>query len=341
MNRVVRQVVAWITAPDKNLGPVLVLLTVLIILFAVLTPETFLTPANASNVLRQASFNALMAIGVMVVMIAGGLDISIGSVLAMSAALVMGLQPLGVPLAVALALAFGLTVGLVNGLLVLRVGIVHFVATLGTMTIVGGMVHAYTGSRPIPGQSEAFTVLGAGSLGLVPVPFIILVVVAVATGYVLNKTAFGRSLYAIGGNPDAAALVGINTSRAVLVTYVFSGALAAVAGILLAAQINTSSTQLGLDTPLFVLSAVIIGGASIFGGRGSALGAVLGVVALTILSNGMNGLGILSAQQTMIKAGVFVAVVVFDAVSVALVVRRRQRAARGGGTAVAPTVREA
>src|SRR5262245_40637378 len=199
----------------------------------------------------------------------------------MSAALVMGFQPHGVVLSVVVALLFGCLVGVLNGAMVVRLGIVPFVATLGTMTIVGGMVHAYTDSKPIPGESEAFTVLGAGTiLGRLPVPAVIVAVLVVVTAFVLSYTPVGRSFYAIGGNVGSAALAGINVGWTVFGTYVFSGFCAATAGVLIAAQLNTSSTQLGIDTPLIVLTAVIIGGASIFGGRGSALGAVLGVFAL-------------------------------------------------------------
>ncbi len=300
---------------EKNVGAVIVLLLVLIALFTILSPSTFATVPNGSNLLRQASFDTVMALGVMVVMIAGGLDISIGAVMSMSAALVMGFQPHGVVAAVAVALLFGCMVGMLNGAMVVWFGIVPFVATLGTMTIVGGMVHAYTDSKPIPGDSKAFTVLGAGSIGRLPVPAVIVAVIVVLTAYVLSYTPVGRSLYAIGGNVGSAALAGINVSWTIFGSYVFSGFCASSAGVLIAAQLNTSSTQLGIDTPLFVLSAVIIGGASIFGGRGSALGAVLGVFALTVLSNGMNGLGIESAHQVVIKAAVFIAVVVIDALS--------------------------
>jgi ribose transport system permease protein len=320
-----RRRVSRVLAPDVNLGAVIVLLLALIAFFTLVSASTFATGPNASNLLRQASFDAVMALGLMVVMIAGGLDISIGAVMSMSAALVMGLQSHGVVPAIAVAIAFGCAVGLVNGIMVVRLGIVPFVATLGTMTIVGGMVHAYTDSKPIPGHSEAFTALGSDSIGFLPVPAVIMAVIALATGYVLKYTRAGRSTYAIGGNMDAAALAGIKIGRALIGTYVFSGACAATAGVLTAAALNTSSTQLGIDTPLFVLSAVIIGGASIFGGRGSAIGAVLGVLALTVLSNGMNGLGTPSAHQVVIKAGVFIVVVVVDALSVRLLKPQRLR----------------
>jgi ribose transport system permease protein len=301
------------------------LLLLLAVAFAVLTPATFLTGPNLSNVARQASFDAIIAIGLMVVMIGGGLDISVGSVMSMSAALVMGFQPSGVVVAVVIALAFGCLVGLVNGFVVVHLGIVPFIATLGSMTIVGAMVHAYSDSAPIPGTNESFGILGNGNIGPIPVPFVFLVGVALIAWFVLTQTAPGRAVFAIGGNPEAAASTGIKSGRVVVGTYVISGFCAALSGVLLASALNTSSPQLGRDTPLFVLAAVIIGGASIFGGRGSVLGAVLGIFGLTVLANGMNGIGIESAQQTIVRASVFLVVVMVDAVSIRIVRTRRLR----------------
>lgn len=300
---------------DRSLRAAAVLVLVSALFFSVTITDAFVTVPNAENILRQTSFSAIIAVGVMLVMISGGVDISVGAVMSMAAALVMGVQPLGVPIAVAVALLYGLGVGLVNGFLVVGAGIVPFIATLGTMTMSFGFVHAYSNSKPIPGQVPGFGFLGAGDVGPLPTPFVVLTVVAILTALVLTYTPFGRALYAVGGNPEAARLAGIPAGRVTIASYVVSGGCAGLAGVLIASQLNTSSTQLGIDTPLFILAAVIMGGASIFGGRGSVLGAVLGVLALTILANGLNGLGIQSAEQTIIRSVVFILVVVLDAVS--------------------------
>jgi ribose transport system permease protein len=299
--------------PSLRAAGVLVLISALF--FSVTITGAFLTVANAENILRQTSFSAIIAVGVMVVMVAGGIDISVGAVMSMAAALVMGVQPLGVPIAIAVALLYGLGVGLLNGLLVVGAGIVPFIATLGTLTMSFGFVHAYSNSKPIPGQVPGFGFLGGGDVGPFPTPFVVLTAVAVLAALVLTYTPFGRALYAVGGNAEAARLAGIPVGRVTIASYVISGGCAGLAGILIASQLNTSSTQLGIDTPLFILAAVIMGGASIFGGRGSALGALLGVLALTILANGLNGLGIQSAEQTIIRSIVFILVVVLDALS--------------------------
>lgn len=300
---------------DRSLRAAGVLVLITGLFFSLTITGAFLTVANAENILRQTSFSAIIAVGVMVVMVAGGVDISVGAVMSMAAALVMGVQPAGVPIAIAVALVYGLGIGFVNGLLVVGAGIVPFIVTLGTMTMSFGFVHAYSSSKPIPGHVPEFGFLGGGDVGPIPVPFLVLTAVAILAAFALTHTPFGRALYAVGGNPEAARLAGIPVGRVTIASYVVSGGCAGVAGILIASQLNTSSTQLGIDTPLFILAAVIMGGASIFGGRGSVLGAVLGVLALTILANGLNGLGIQSAEQTIIRSVVFILVVVLDALS--------------------------
>src|SRR5215218_2676764 len=268
---------------------VLSILLVLFAVFTVLQPSIFLSEQNVTNVARQVSFNGIIALGETVVLISGGIDISVGAVLSMAAALTMKLQPFGVGVAVGAALLFGLAVGVINGLLVTKIGIPPFVATLGSMTVVQGLMLTYTQQQPIPGHVEWFTVFGAGSLGPVPMPTLILAAVAVFCYWWLNQTRSGRNIYAVGGNPEAARLAGIDLDR--FLPYVFSGVCAALSGVLLASLLNTSTIHIGLDTPLAVLAASIMGGASLLGGRGSVGGTLLGVLALGMLSNGMDLLG--------------------------------------------------
>jgi ribose transport system permease protein len=304
----------WV--PNRYERAVSVLVLALIVFFSLTSTTTFDTFPNAQNLARQMSFNALIGLGEMVVMIGGGLDISVGANMSMTAAVVMGLQPHGVLLSIAIGLAFGAVVGLINGLLVTKFRIVPFIATLGTMTVLGGLVHAYSHDQPIPGTDVGFTILGNGSIGPIPVPLLFLLACGVGVHVLLEYTEIGRGIFAVGGNDEAARLAGINVDRARLLTYVICGFLSSLAGVLLASELNTSSTQLGIDTPLFILTATIIGGASLLGGRGSARGAVLGILALTVLATGLNGLGVQTAQQTIIRALVFIAVVVIDAVAI-------------------------
>jgi ribose/xylose/arabinose/galactoside ABC-type transport system permease subunit len=240
----------------------------------------------------------------------------------------MKLQPHGVPVAVGAALLFGLLVGAVNGLLVTAVGIPPFIATLGSMTVVQGLMLTYTDQQPIPGHVGWFTAFGAGNLGPVPVPTIFLAAAAVACYWLLNHTRTGRNLYAVGGNPEAARLAGISLARHRFLPYVASGFCAALAGVLLASLLNTSTIHIGLDTPLAVLAASIMGGASLLGGRGSVGGTLLGVLALGVLANGMDLLGVFTYYQIAIRAAILVAVVVVDSFYTTRVQARARRRAQ-------------
>jgi ribose transport system permease protein len=292
-------------------------------IFALSAGDLFLGAENLGNLARQISLDAPIAFGQAIVLIAGGIDISVGSTMAMAAALTMGLQPLGTGLAVLAALAFGALVGTVNGLLVTRGRIVPFVATLGTMSLVRGILLTYTQQQPMAGIDDAFTWWGAGSVGPVPVPLLIALALGASLWLYLRRTQPGRNLYAVGGNREAAYLAGISVERYQLQAFILCGTLAALAGVLLAARLNAATVQLGADTPLLSIAAALIGGASLFGGRGSILGAFLGVLALGMLTNGMNLLGVHTYHQIAVRAAILIAVVVVDAVIGRLLRRRR------------------
>ena len=302
-----------------------VLALVLFVVFAATTGDLFLSAGNLENVARQIALDAPLALGQMIVLIAGGIDISVGSTLSMAAALAIGLQPYGTWLAVLVALLFGAVVGLANGLLVTRGRIVPFVATLGTMSLVRGILLTYTRQQPLSGTDEVFTVIGGGSFGSVPVPLLV-VAVLLALGWVfLERTRAGRDLFSIGGNKEAAFLAGVRVERGLVLAFVLSGTLAAVAGVLVAARLNSASVQLGNDSPLLAISAALIGGASLLGGRGRLTMAFIGVAALGILANGMNLLGVPTYHQIAIRALVLIAIVGADALATNL--------ARRGATA--------
>jgi ribose transport system permease protein len=292
-----------------------ILLVALVVFFSLFTGQYFLAGENIQNVARQISFNIPLALSLTVVLIVGGIDLSVGSVLAMSAALTMGLQPLGTYLAVIIALLFGLAIGLLNGLLVTKGKIVPFIATLGSMTLVSGMMLTYTRQMPIAGKDEAFTVWGSGSLGPIPMLIIMVLIISLVLHVVLKYTRFGRSLYAVGGNADAAYLAGIQVDRFKIFAFMISGLLASVSGVLIASMLNSSSTQIGTDSALWAIAAAIIGGASMKGGKGNVLGAILGVLTLGILVNGMNLLGVFTYYQIGVRAIILISVVTIDAVS--------------------------
>jgi ribose transport system permease protein len=235
--------------------------------------------------------------------------------MAMAAALAIGLQPYGALTAVASALGFGLLLGLVNGLLVTRGKIVPFVATLGTMSLVNGLLLTYTGQRSLVGGDDAFAWWGGGQVGPVPTPLIVVLAVLGGLLVFLERTRQGRDLYAIGGNNDAAFLGGVSVQKGLVVAFVLSGLLSAISGVLVASRLNSASVQLGGDAPLMSISAALIGGASLLGGKGNIVAAFFGVLALGVLNNGMDLLGVPTYSQIAIRALILIAIVAIDALT--------------------------
>lgn len=295
--------------------------------FAATAGGTFLSAGNMGNVARQISLDAPLVFGSMIVLIAGGIDISVGATMAMAAALAIGLQPYGTGVAVAGSLGFGLAMGLLNGLLVVKARIVPFVATLGTMSLSRGLVLTYTHQQPLSGTDEAFAWWGGGDIGPLPVPLLVTLGLLLVLSAWLGGTKAGRNLYAIGGSREAAYLAGIPVARYEILAYVLSGGLAAVSGVLLASRLNSASVQLGNDTPLLAISAALIGGASLLGGRGRLTGAFFGVLALGMLGNGMNLMGTHTYVQIAVRAAILIAVVALDALGQSFA-RRRELTAR-------------
>lgn len=293
----------------------IILLLGLVIAFSSFDSGAFLTGSNFQNIARQVSLDAPMVFGQTVVLIAGGIDISVGATMAMSAALAIGLQPHGTLTAVCSALSFGLLLGLVNGLLVTRGKIVPFVATLGAMSLVNGLLLTYTGQRSLVGGDDAFAWWGGGQVGPVPTPLIVVLAVLGGLWVFLERTRQGRDLYAIGGNNDAAFLGGVSVQKGLVVAFVLSGMLSAISGVLIASRLNSASVQLGGDAPLMSISAALIGGASLLGGKGSIVAAFFGVLALGVLNNGMDLLGVPTYSQIAIRALILIAIVAVDALT--------------------------
>lgn len=280
---------------------------------ALTTGRTFLTAENLENVTRQVSLDAPVVFGETIVLIAGGLDLAVGATMAMAAILAIGFQSWGATSATLVALGFGLAVGAANGFLVTRAQIIPFIATLGTMSVVRGIMLTYTHQQPLSGAIEGFAFWGAGTIGPVPVPLIVALGLAAILSLWLRYTRFGRNLYSIGGNREAAYLAGISVDGHLFAAFVASGVLSALGGVLLASRLNSASVQLGNDAPLLALSAALIGGASLLGGRGTIGGALLGVLALGMLANGLDLLGVETYHQIAIRAAILILVVGADA----------------------------
>ena len=292
----------------------LAFLAALVILLAVVSPH-FLTADNMVIVLRQAALQFLMSAGLTLVVLTGGIDLSIGAVLGLGACLGAGFIASGsLLLGVAAALGAGLACGLVNGALVAYVGIPAFIATYGMLWVAHGLGYVFMKGEVIHGFPAAFRTLGAGFLGAIPIPVLVAGVLLVALHVVLHLTRFGRALYAIGGNAVAAKLSGMPTRRYLVGVYALSGVLAAFAGLVVIARVNAADSGTGEELLLTAIAAVCLGGTSLFGGAGGVAGTAIGSLILALVVNGMNMLNIATFWQAF-AMGVIVILAVFADVS--------------------------
>lgn len=286
----------------------LVLSFLLLCLALTLLSDRFLTASNLLNVLRQATINGIIAVGMTYVILTAGIDLSVGSVLALATVVAADLMQRGlpVPLGVLAGLGVGTLAGLVNGLLIARTGIPPFVVTLGMMTVARGLALTYTQGRPITGLPASFTFLGAGFLGPIPMPIVIFTLVFGVGYFVLARTVFGEWVYALGDNPVAARLTGLPTRRVTALVYVISGFLAALAGLILVARLNSAQPTAGLGFEFDAIAAVVVGGTSFAGGEGGLFGTLLGVLIIQVLNNGLNLLNVSPLWEGVVK-GVVIA----------------------------------
>ncbi len=276
----------------------------------------FLTPLNITNVLRQASINGILAIGQTFVILTGGIDLSVGSLLAvcgiLGASLVTGANP-GNPLAaVALGIGVGLGLGAVNGALVARLRVPPFVATLGMLSVARGLTFIANDGMPVPRLSPDFLKLGQGFVAGVPVPVVLFGATALAAWAVLRFTTYGRYVYATGGNERSARTSGIGTRKVIFSVYAISGALAGLSGMVLAARTTSALPQAGLSYELDAIAAVVIGGTSLTGGVGSVVGTLFGALIIAVINNGLDLMGVSSYYQQVIKGAIIVLAVLLD-----------------------------
>ncbi|QUH01381.1 ABC transporter permease [Saccharopolyspora erythraea] len=264
---------------------------------------SFLTADNLFNLGSQTSVNAVMAVGVTLVIITGGIDLSVGSVAALSGVLgVMlmadfGFNPL---IGVVGGIAVGAMAGLINGLLVSVVGLPPFIATLGMLSVGRGLVLIFTGAVAVFGAPESFRLLGQGVIGVIPIPIVLIAVVAVAGHLVLTRTRLGRYAYVMGSNMEAARLSGVPVRKYTTAVYVLSGALAGLGGMIAASRINSGQPNFGEGLELDVIAAVVIGGASLFGGRGTVVGSLIGAFLVAVIRNGAVQLDISTFYQNVL-----------------------------------------
>jgi ribose transport system permease protein len=290
----------------------LAFLAALVTLLAVVSPH-FLTTDNMVIVLRQAALQFLMAAGLTLVVLTGGIDLSVGAVLGLAACLGAGFIAQGaVVWGVLAALGAGLACGLVNGALVAYVGIPAFIATYGMLWVAHGLGYVFMKGEVIHGFPAAFRALGAGFLGGIPVPVLVGVALLIALHVVLHLMRFGRALYAIGGNPVAAKLSGMPVKRHLVTVYALSGVIAAFAGLVVIARVNAADSGTGEELLLTAIAAVCLGGTSLFGGAGGIIGTAIGSLILALVVNGMNMLGIATFWQAFAMGVIVILAVLTD-----------------------------
>lgn len=298
----------------KSFSIVLVFLAICV-LFTSLN-QYFLTWNNWLNLLRQSSINGILAIGVTFVILTKGIDLSVGSIMALAGMMAANLVTTGnespVIFAIFAALATGSLLGLANGALIARINVPPFVATLGMLSMARGLTLIYSDGRPIANLSPAMKWIGSGTVLGLPVPVLIFFAVFIIGWITLSRTTFGRYIYAVGGNEKAARTSGISTRTIVASTYVISGLLAGLGGLVLTARTTAALPQAGIGYELDAIAAVVIGGTSLSGGRGSLVGTLFGALIIGTINNGMDLMGVSSYYQQLLKGAIIVLAVVAD-----------------------------
>lgn len=295
----------------------------LVVVLAVLgiVESKFLAGNNIANIFKQIATNAILAAGMCFVILTGGIDISVGATLALVGAISVDLIRMGVHIVfvVLIALAIGAVVGLFNGVFIAKFKLQPMIVTLATMSICRGLTYIYTKGSPITlntalSSGKVYKWIGSGSLfGKIPFPLILVILVFAVSFYILNKTAFGRRVYAVGGNEDAARLSGINTVWTKIMAYVTCGIMAAIAAIIISARVSSAQPNAGESYEMDAIAAVVIGGTSLRGGEGKVLYTIIGALIIGMLNNFLNLIGVDSYYQIVVKGVVILIAVLADA----------------------------
>lgn len=293
------------------------ILSLVAIIFSLLT-EKFFTLSNITNIALQTSLVAIMSIGMTMTMLMAGIDLSVGSVAALAGTICAGMMTRnGIPIVISILIGVGVGIGLglINGVLTVFGKLPPFVTTLAMLGVARGLTLVYTEGKPISGFARAFSDLGTGSIGPLPILVLVWIILLVFTEIILRFTHFGLYIYAIGGNEETARLAGIPIRRVKITVFAISGALASISGILLTARLWSAQPQMGAGMELEAIAASVLGGVSLFGGVGSVVGASLGALIVGVLGNGLNLLQIPSYHQQVIKGLVFILAAVLDVYS--------------------------
>ncbi len=284
-----------------------------IVLFVLMVflSDSFLTFNNLSNVARQVSINAIIAVGMTCAILTGGIDLSVGSVMALSGTVAAGLMITGIPMPLSLlaGLLIGAAFGAINGACVAYARMPPIIVTLASMSVARGLALIYTGGYPVSGLPDSFAFFGRGEVMGIQVPILIMIGIYIIAYAMLNHMSFGRYVYAIGGNEEAARLSGIRISRYKLLVYIISGLTAALAGLVLTSRLMSGQPNAGEGFELDAIAAVVLGGTAITGGKGAIIGTLVGAMMLGILNNGLNLMGVSPYVQNVIKGGIILAAI--------------------------------
>lgn len=299
-----------------NIGIIIALL--LMCVFLVIFPTTrttFLTPKNVFNILRQNASNLFLATGMTMVIILGGIELSVGSVIALSGCVAAGcVVNLGLPEIVGFAAAIGVgaLVGMFNGFVICKTNIPPFIVTLASMNIAKGIALVYTQGAPIRCMTDAFKFPGAGYIGPVPTPVVLMIAIFIIAVLIVNRTQLGRHIYAVGGNAQAAQFSGINVQKVKFIVYTYTGIMSGIAGIIVASRLYSGQPAAGDGAEMDAIAAVVVGGTSMSGGSGRLGGTLIGVLIIGVLNNGLNLMGVDSNWQYIVKGVVILLAVYVD-----------------------------
>lgn len=296
----------------KNCLGILIGLLVMCVALMLMT-DKFATVNNFFNVGRQITINIFLACGMTLVILLGGIDLSVGSVIAVSGCVSAGMctwMKLPVPAGILIGILCGFAIGVINGLIASRTTIPPFIITLATMNIGRGIARIYTGAKTIAVLNPAYTFLGTGKIGEIPIQIFFIVLIVLVTSFILNKTKLGRHIYFTGDNEQSAKYAGINVRRVRMIVFMFSGLMASIAGILSTARTFAATMDMGTSAEMDAIAAVVLGGTSMSGGRGTLMGTVIGAIIIGVLSNGMNLLGINTSWQYVVQ-GIVILIAVF------------------------------
>jgi ribose transport system permease protein len=295
-----------------HLGPLIGFICLFIVMS--IATNRFLTFGNLSNIALQTSINALLAIGMTFVILTSGIDLSVGAILALSGAVSAGLMTHGFTpfTASIIGLLVGIIAGFFNGLLVGYGKLAAFIVTLGTMTLFRGFTEIYTHGTPIFNLPESFMTLGTGTIAGLPNPVWIMILAIIVGWIFLNRMTTGRRIYAVGGNEDAAFLAGVPVKRYLVSVYVISGFLAALAGIILTSRLGSAEPTAGSGYELDAITAVVLGGTSLFGGEGTLVGTIIGAFILGVINNGLNLLNVNAFYQDAVKGVIILIAIMLD-----------------------------